>query len=147
MFPADVQTYLTNEDMEISERDARTFNGTTFLYDFKKGDYVYRNGAPIIVEGQKALEIWIEKVIRTERFKFKIYDNVEYGVTIEDLIGSNLPYSFLDSEMKRELTESILKNPFIENLSEWKFEREGSLWTITFTLESVYGSFEMEVER
>ncbi|MGG2053110.1 DUF2634 domain-containing protein [Lysinibacillus pakistanensis] len=147
MFPADVQTYLTNEDMEISERDARTFNGTTFLYDFKKGDYVYRNGAPIIVQGQKALEIWIEKVIRTERFKFKIYDNVEYGVTIEDLIGSNLPYSFLDSEMKRELTESILKNPFIENLSEWKFEREGSLWTITFTVESVYGSFEMEVER
>ncbi|AVK82461.1 hypothetical protein C3943_02310 [Lysinibacillus sp. B2A1] len=147
MFPADVQTYLTNEDMEISERDARTFNGTTFLYDFKKGDYVYRNGAPIIVEGQKALEIWIEKVIRTERFKFRIYDNVEYGVTIEDLIGSNLPYSFLDSEMKRELTESILKNPLIENLSEWKFEREGSLWTITFTVETVDGSFEMGVER
>lgn len=147
MFPADVQTYLTNEDMEISERDARTFNGTTFLYDFKKGDYVYRNGAPIIVEGQKALEIWIEKVIRTERFKFRIYDNVEYGVTIEDLIGSNLPYSFLDSEMKRELTESILKNPLIENLSEWKFEREGSLWTITFTVETMDGSFEMEVER
>lgn len=147
MFPADVQTYLTNEDMEISERDASTFNGTTFLYDFKKGDYVYRNGAPIIVEGQKALEIWIEKVIRTERFKFKIYESVEYGVTIEDLIGSNLPYSFLDSEMKRELTESILRNPFIENLKEWKFEREGSLWTITFTVETVDGSFEMEVER
>lgn len=147
MFPTDVQTYLTNEDMEITERDARTFNGTTFLFDFKKGDLVYRNGAPIIVEGQKALEIWIEKVIRTERFKFKIYDDVEYGVTIEDLIGSNLPYAFLDSEMKRELTESILKNPFIENLSEWKFEREGSLWTITFTVETVDGSFEMEVER
>lgn len=147
MFPTDIQTYLENEDMEIVQQETRDFNGTTFLYDFQKGDFVYRNGAPIIVEGQKALEIWIEKVIRTERFKFKVYDNAEYGVTIEDLIGSNLPYSFLDAEMKRELTEAILRNPYIENLSEWKFEREGSLWTITFTVETVDGSFEMEVER
>lgn len=145
MFPVDVQTYLENEDLEISERERLTFNGTTFLYDFQKGDFIYKNGAPVVVHGQKALEIWIEKVIRTERFKFKIYENVDYGITLEDLIGSNLPQAFIESEIKRELTESILINPMIERLSEWSFEREGSLWTINFTVETTDDAFEMEV--
>lgn len=148
MFPEDAQAYLENEEAALAARESRTFNGTAFLYDFNAGDFVYKNGAPILVSGQKALEVWIEKVIRTERFKFNIYYGVEYGVTLDDLIGSNLPYAFVESEMRRELTEAILMNPFIEHLSGWKFEREGSLWTISFVVETVDNEeFEMGVQR
>lgn len=144
MFPEDVEDYLVNEDLNM-EQTTTSFNGKSFLYDFNKGDFIYKNGAPVEVDGIKAIQIWIEKVIRTERFKFNIYDGVEYGVTIEDLIGSNLPKGFIESEMKRELTESILMNPYIEELVDWSISVNGSEWTISFTVVTTEETFEMEV--
>ena len=145
MFPEDVAEYIENEELTANNTSS-TFNGRTFLYDFKKGDFIYKNGAPVEVTGIKALQVWIEKVIRTERFRFKIYENLEYGVSIEDLIGSMLPNGFIESELKRELSESILLNPFVEELTDWSFEIDGSEWKVAFTVVSVEGAFEMEVE-
>ncbi|MGE6513379.1 DUF2634 domain-containing protein [Lysinibacillus sphaericus] len=133
MFPDDISDYIKNEDY-INDNTLPAFTGKTFLYDFNKGDFIYKNGAPVEVDGIKAIQIWIEKVIRTERFKFNIYDGVDYGVTIEDLIGSNLPRGFIESEMKREFTESLLTNPYIEELINWSFKIDGSEWTISFTV-------------
>jgi len=144
MFPGDVEQYLITEENDTMNATP-IYNGRSFLYDFKKGDFIYKNGAPVEVTGLKALEIWIEKVIRTERFRFNIHKGVDYGVTIEDLIGSLLPRGYIESEMTRELTESILQNPFVDDLTEWKFEVDGSEWTISFTVITVDGAFEMEV--
>lgn len=144
MFPEDVTEYIANEEL-INDRSVPAFNGRSFLYDFKKGDFVYKNGAPIEVTGMKALRVWIEKVIRTERFRFKIYEEIEYGVSIEDLIGSMLPRGFTESELKRELTESILLNPIVEELTDWAFDINGSEWRITFTVVTIDDAFVMEV--
>lgn len=144
MFPEDVAEYIENEEIALNDTSS-TFNGRAFLYDFKKGDFIYKNGAPIEVTGIKALEVWIEKVIRTERFRFKIYEDIEYGVSIEDLIGSMLPRGFTESELKRELTESILLNPFVEELTDWAFDINGSEWRITFTVVTIDDAFVMEV--
>lgn len=151
MFPDDTEELIQNELNEVTDASS-TFNGRTFLYDFKKGDFIYRNGAPIEVTGIEALKVWIEKAIRTEKFRFNIYnfftvegEEVDYGVSIEDLIGSNLPHSIIDSELKRELSESILKNPYIDALEEWSFVRDGSKLTISFTVITNGEAFEMEV--
>ena len=144
MFPEDVAEYIENEELTANDTSS-TFNGRAFLYDFKKGDFIYKNGAPIEVTGMKALQVWIEKVIRTERFRFKIYEDIEYGVSIEDLIGSMLPRGFTESELKRELTESILLNPFVEELTDWAFDINGSEWRITFTVVTIDDAFVMEV--
>lgn len=133
MFPDDISEYINNEEM-INENTTPTFNGKSFLYDFKKGDFIYKNGAPVEVDGIKAIQIWIEKVIRTERFKFNVYKDVNYGITLEDLIGSSLPKDYIKSEMIRELEESILTNPYIDELKDWSFVVDGSTWTISFTV-------------
>lgn len=133
MFPEDISNYINDEEV-INENTTLTFNGKSFLYDFKKGDFIYKNGAPIEVDGIKAIQIWIEKVIRTERFKFNVYDGINYGITLEDLIGSNLPKGYIESEMKRELEESILNNPYIEELINWSFIVDGSQWIVGFTV-------------
>lgn len=145
MFPDDLQEYLLDEDTEATVSNGYKFTGKTFLYDFVIDDFIYKNGAPVEVEGKEALRVWIEKLIRTEKFKFKIYENVDYAIKIEDLIGSTLPRGFIESELKRELTEAILKNPFIENLTNWNFEKDGSKWIISFEVVTVDGVFEMEV--
>lgn len=141
MFPDDVDDFLENEEQEITNASA-SFNGRTFLYDFEKGDFVYKNGALVEVVGVAALRIWIEKVIRTEKFKFNIYMNEDgstetnrYGVALEDLTGSSFPAGFIESEMRRELTEAIMVNTYIEELTDWSFVREGSKLVITFTVE------------
>lgn len=149
MFPDNAELLLQAEYNETLNT-SYPFTGRAFLYDFTKGDFIYKNGAPVEVTGVEAIRVWIEKVIRTEKFKFTIYQSVEgdidYGTSIEDLIGTSLPQGFVESELKRELTESILKNPFIEELTGWLFEREGSLVTVNFTFILIDGAMEgMEV--
>lgn len=149
MFPelTEQQINQVEKQIEKEQNAATTFNGKSFLYDFKKGDFVRRNGKLVEVRGRDALKVWIEKVIRTHRFRFKIYKDVPYGVRIEDLIGTTLPRGFVQSELKRELTEAILINELIESLTEWEIEHECDRLTIRFTVISVYGPFDMEVEE
>lgn len=146
MFPVDVQTYLMNEDIAIQDKEAFAFNGRAFLYDYAKGDFVMKDGKMIEVTGNAAVEAWLEKLIRTEKFRFKIYDNVDYAVTLEELIGSVWPRGFVEAEIKREITEAAASNTYIEALTDWAFEREDSYLHISFTYHTVEGAFEMGVE-
>lgn len=147
MFPVDVQTYLMDEDIAIQENEAFTFNGRAFLFDYKKGEFVMKDGRMVEVTGNAAIEAWLEKLIRTEKFRFKIYDEVEYAVTLEELIGSVWPRGFVEAEIKREISEAAASNPYIEALTDWAFEREDSYMHISFTYHTVEGAFKMEVAR
>lgn len=145
MFPVDVQTYLMNQDTAIEENEAFAFNGKAFLYDYKKGEFILEDGKMVAVTGIKAVEAWIEKLIRTEKFRFNVYDNVDYAVSIEELIGSTWPRGFVEAEIKREITEAAVSNTYIEDLTEWSFERDGSYLVINFTVITVEGVLEMGV--
>lgn len=109
--------------------------GKSFLFDFKKKDFVLESGRLIEIDGIKAIQVWIEKILRTQKSKWKIYKGTDYGTTIEDLIvGHGYPKSFLESELKREITEALLKHPKIESLSEWEFRREKDKLHVIFTV-------------
>lgn len=132
MFPEITELKLP----EIAQETEQTQDlGKSFLFDFKKKNFVLKNGKPVGIDGIKAIQVWIEKVLRTQRFKWKIYEGIDYGTTIEDLIvGHGYPMSFLESELKREITEVVLKHPRIESLSEWKFRREKDKLHVMFTV-------------
>lgn len=136
---------ITELQLNVEEIETLPAIGKSFLYDFEKGDFVLRNGKMVVVEGVESLKVWIEKVIRTERFRFKIYENVEYGITIEDLIGSNFPRTFIEAELKREITSVLEEHPYINRIEGWQFERDGTLMKIKFTVITVDGAFEQEV--
>lgn len=117
-----------------------------FLYDFKKKDFVVKDGRLIVIEGIEAIKQWIEKVLRTEKFKFKIYEDIDYGISVEDLIGYEYPQQFIDAEIKREVTESLLKHPNIKNLSEWNIVKDNPILNISFKVDLIDGeSFSQEV--
>lgn len=144
MFPEDVSEYIENEQL-INETIIPVFNGKSFLFDFETGDFIYLNKSPVEVSGIAALQIWIEKIIRTEKQRFRIYENTNYGVSIEDLIGHIHPIGFAESELKRELTESILLNPVVEELTDWIFVINGSEWKVSFTVVTIEDEFAMEL--
>jgi len=120
--------------------------GKSFLYDFDKGDFVLKDGKPIELSGLDSLKMWIRKVLKTERFRFRIYEDDPYGVLLEELIGLNLPRAYIEAELEREVTESLLLSPYIDRLQEWSFERDGKWMRISFIVISpMYSTFDLEV--
>lgn len=124
--------------------------GKSFLYDFDKKDFVRRNGKLVPVYGIDTLKEWILKIFKTERHRFRIYKDVPYGMILEELIGSSLPRAFIEAEIKREITSSLLEHTHIQTVQDWRFVRDGKWMRINFTVITVEGafddpSFDMEV--
>lgn len=142
-------------DIEIQnniESDDETLHiGKSFLFDFEKGDFVVKDGKLVTIDGIEAIKMWITKVLKTEKGRFKIYEQenkeLEYGINIEDLIiGQNYPQSFIEAELKREITTALTKHSSIDNLSDFNIERNNSFLKINFKVNLKSGeSFEKEV--
>ena len=96
----------------------------SYLFDFDTGDFVVRDGKLIECDGLDAVKIWIEKILRTEKGRFKIYDDTEYGTRLEDLIvGNSYSVSFIESELKREIEDALLQNPQIRSVTNIEITR------------------------
>lgn len=142
MFPE-----ITELEFDVEEvTESYVPMGKSYLYDFKRGEFAIRNGKQVEVFGKDALKVWIEKVLRTEYGRFCIYKNEEYGVVLEDLIGSNHPQSFVESEIKREVTLALLRHQDIIAIEQWSFTRDGRWMRISFVVVQRDDSpFNMEV--
>lgn len=142
---------LEFENDELAEEDVPTI-GKSFLFDFKKGDFVMKDGKLVVLEGIEALKMWIVKVIRTEKFRFRIYENTgfeddeQYGVMLEDLIGSNFDREFIEAEIEREVTEALLLHEYIISVDEWQFERNSKKMTVSFAVTTYDETLNMEVD-
>ena len=132
MFPETHNSTVPNNDTVVS-------NGTkTYLFDFDRGDFVIRDGKLVVCDGVEAIRVWIEKIIRTEKSRYPIYDGTEYGCHLEDLIiGNNYTVEFIEAELKREIEEALLQNPQISNVSGFQLVRDAN--SITVTLEVYLG--------
>lgn len=98
---------------QVTEIQKET-NGKTFLIDFKKGKMLRKNGKLIKTDDERAVRMWLEKVLLTEKYKWNIYKSNginQYGMTYKaNLQGQRFPTPVLYSEFIRELKEAILKN-------------------------------------
>lgn len=139
-------TKLEFEEVLQEEQD-QPLIGRSFLFDFKKGDFVLKDGKFVVIEGKEALKQWIEMTIRTERFKFRVYEGTDYGIQLEDLIGSSYPKAFIEAEMEREISEALTSHAAIQAISNFFLVRDGAKATISFQVESSEGLFEQEVNN
>lgn len=112
--------------------------GKELAYDFEKGDFIYQDGRPKIVEGTEALKVWIEKAIRTARYRFPIY-TFQYGCELEDIIGLDLPRAVLESEVQRVIKEALIYDDRIEDVRDFIIERGGDWLKVTFTVITTLG--------
>lgn len=138
---------ISNIEINIdNETEASYQNKKSFLFDFSQGDFVIKDGRIIKTKDLVAIKVWIEKVLKTEKFRFEIYRDVDYGISLEDLIGQNLPRSFVESELRREIKEAIERHPGISEVTNITTEQDGSRLLIRFKVnleEDI--SFEQEV--
>jgi hypothetical protein len=126
--------FPTTDITEITTSSETTSLGKSFLFDFEKGDFVLVDGNLVETTETKALKIWIEKILKTEKNKYEIYDNENYGVKLDDLKGQVLPLEFAKSEILREVKEALLQHPHIFRVDNLTVEQIDSGLTIKFTV-------------
>ncbi|MCM3411456.1 DUF2634 domain-containing protein [Metabacillus litoralis] len=139
MLPVEAQTIT----VEILNDDLPT-QGKSFLFDFNTGDFVTKDGKLVEIEGEESLKQWITMTIKTQINLYEIYEGVDHGVNMMDLIGSNYPLDFIQKEVQNEITSALLTNPVITSLSGWQFEKEGSILKVIFTVISTYDPIQIE---
>ena len=121
--------------------------GKSYIFDFKNGDFELQDGKLIFSDESTALKIWIQKVLRTEKNRYVIYENTAYGCQLEDLIiGSNFPVAFIESELRREVEDALTQHPKISGISDFYMERLSNSVKVDFRVVLINGeSFEQGV--
>ncbi len=131
---------------EVLEEQDEPRIGKSFLFDFDTGEFVFNDGKMVPIYGKDVLKQWIHKTILTAKGRFRVYiDSPEYGVRIDDLVGSIYPLDFIKKEVENELTEALMQNEQIIALRDFDAEMEESKLTVRFTVDSTFEEFEQEV--
>lgn len=117
----------------------------TYNFDFKQGEFVFEKGTAVVLTERNALMLWVEKAIRTQIDRYKMYSGKKYGAYIEDLvIGKSYNFDFVESELKREIETALLRHEDILAITSFSAERSGTALNITFTLKTIYGNITEE---
>jgi hypothetical protein len=120
-----------------------TTTGKTADFDFTIGDFNIQDGKVVTLTGLEGLKIWVKKILRTEKNKFKIYNSNDistYGVTLLDLVNSDYPIAFIQSQIQTSVIETLLTNGDITSVSNFTFSRNKRTLTTNFTINSIYGT-------
>lgn len=128
------------------EETQAAVTGRSFLFDFSTGDFATVDGKLVKVDGIEAVKVWIEKVLRTERFKFKIYESTDYGISLSDFASGDYPLDFTKIEIEREVRTALEQHPEIRSVSSFSFSREKRALVCSFTVDTKYGQTGGEVK-
>ena len=109
-----------------------------YAYDFETCSLKLQDGKSYLVEGNEALRIWIYFALATARHRYTAYD-AAYGSEINTLIGEPLSDGIVQLELERYITEALMCNPYIEELSEFDFVLLRDGIQASFRCRTVYG--------
>jgi len=112
--------------------------GKSWLFDFKKGDFVL-DGAGRVVEadGHTAWVQWCVKAVMTERFSCLAYSG-DYGVEIDEALKQPTRAA-VETEVERTITEALLADPRTYAVRDFSFEWRGEELYVSFTVIPVVG--------
>lgn len=118
-----------NVSIEETNVNDETENvGCDFLFDYETGQHQLSNGLMRECSEKQGIEQFIQNVLRTKINSYKVYTEGEtevFGISIYNYMGQrSLPLGYLNSELKREVTEQLLKHPLIVSVNDWKGTRE-----------------------
>lgn len=131
MFP---NSFLEKDIVEEQTEEV----GVDFIFDYNTGQHLIKNGIPEKESVFLGVKQYIENVLRTPANVYKVYtkeENEVFGISVYNYIGQRtLPAGYLNSELKREVTENLLRHPLITEVKDWEGKREKRGLAISFTV-------------
>lgn len=86
----------------------------------------------------ESLKQAINKELMTEKYEYSIY-SFDYGTELHTLIGMD-SYKYVEIEAKRMIKECLSKYSYIDSVTDFNFDFKGDSMTITFTVNSTFGT-------
>lgn len=115
-----------------------------YEWDFDKDTFIYTNGKRNEIEGNKALEIWIYKALKTDRNQYLAYSS-RYGIELKPFIGKVMGINERYSELQRIITECLMVNPYIKSIDSVEFTADGDRVLCEIELTTIYGEVNINV--
>lgn len=111
---------------------------------YKMSLYESKRSISGYVDQQEAMKQAIYKIIRTERYRYIIYD-WNYGIELEDLFG--MPVSYCVPEIERRVTEALLQDIRINEVNNFEFDTSKKGIVLTkFTAYTEFGEIDITEE-
>ena len=96
------------------------------------------------VDGLKAVEQAIYKILQTERAAYLIY-SLAYGSELERYIGKDFDY--VSSDIQRAIEDALLADKRVLSISEFSvLQEQNDSLNITFKVKTVFGEIDIESE-
>ena len=130
---------------ETAEQTASLPLFKEYAYDFETRSLKLRDGKTYLAEGNEALRTWIYFALTTARYRYTAYD-AAYGSEIHTLTGDSLGDGITQLELERYITEALMCNPYIEELSEFDFVLLRDGIQASFRCRTVYGEDRISYE-
>ena len=123
-------------DTQIQEEEkAQDINiGRSFSFDFNTRRFNVMAGKVKETTQEEAIKQWIELLLRTAVNRYKVYEGTGFGTNISKLVGYKSLRGFIESEIKREISENIMMNRAIEGIEDFETSLEGDMLQVSFTL-------------
>lgn len=115
-----------------------------YAWDFKLNDFILEDGKFKVVEGLEAINIWIYKTLRIERYRYMAY-SWNYGHELESLTGKSLSKEAMESEIKRLMRECLSVNPYILGINNLTTHKEKDTVNINAIVSTIYGEVKVSV--
>ncbi|CAL7892054.1 DUF2634 domain-containing protein [Fusobacterium necrophorum] len=116
-----------------------------YAIDFESGQPLYENEDIVTLIGNEALKVWIFRALKTERNRYAIHSEY-YGSDLREHIGTIYNESIKQVLMQEQIKDCLLVNPYLANVYNFSFEKQENDVKITFSVDTVYGTLEQEVQ-
>ena len=116
-----------------------------YAWDFEHDCFIYENGKQKVVTGNEAIKVWIYKTLKTERWRYRAYEN-SYGVELEKFIGTHTNNNESAIDIERYVKEGLLVNPYIISIDEIVTTIENDKLFFKINLTTIYGQIMQAVK-
>ena len=97
-----------------------------------------------MIDDLDAVRQAVDKILRTERFVWPIYDD-QYGNDLLELVGKSMPYA--KAEVERMITEALQGDDRVDGVTIDKMEAvNGDSLAVWFTVSTASGELQAETE-
>lgn len=108
-----------------------------YAIDFDKGDFLLDgNKQFIIVEGLEAVQVRCWLKLKIQRNRYLMY--MDEGNNLKSLIGKDLAY--INKNIQSILNEALI-DEYVTSVENINVNTDGSTYTVSFTINSIYGSY------